>query len=188
MHSKKDTFVVEVMDYQHMTKDRSLGVTELSVADLFHEGPDKKLKPWTSTGKRSRKESLKTDGKKTVKGQIDYDVEFFPCAHLKNVSFNEPESDTIKEDDESMQTAVSSVATNGVNGINGVNGKTTDADEDEGITIPRDELIKTQTGILVFQIIGGALSRKGARLEVLFDDGYWPACSSLAPARQSFSR
>lgn len=76
VHSKKDVFVVEVMDYQHMTKDRSLGVTELSVADLLQEGPDKKLKPWTSTGKHARKDALKTDGKRTVKGQLVYDLEF----------------------------------------------------------------------------------------------------------------
>lgn len=80
MHNKKDTFTVEVMDYQHLTKDRSLGVTDLSVADLVAEGPDKRTKPWIGTGKKARKDSLKVDGKRTVKGQIDYEVEF--CAFL----------------------------------------------------------------------------------------------------------
>lgn len=76
MHDKRDTFVIEVMDYQHMSKDRSLGVSELSVSDLLQEGTDKKNKPWVSTGKRSRSDPLRIDGKQVVKGRIDYDVEF----------------------------------------------------------------------------------------------------------------
>ena len=56
------------MDYEHTGKDRSLGIADFSVTDLLTEGTDKKLKPWLSTGKKVRRESLKTDGKKTVKG------------------------------------------------------------------------------------------------------------------------
>lgn len=34
-----------------------------------------------------------------------------------------------------------------------------------------------ESGILVFNIVSGQLASKGARLEVLFDDGYWPSCT-----------
>lgn len=168
MHSKKDTFVVEVMDYQHLTKDRSLGVTDLSVADLVAEGPDKRTKPWIGTGKKARKDSLKIDGKRTVKGQIDYEVEFcefrtlllglareltfalaVPCAHLKNVSFNEPETDAIKEED-SVSTGSQTTATtaDGVVENGDKEGSTKTEDDDEGIVIPREELIKTRACLL----------------------------------------
>ena len=40
-----------------------------------------------------------------------------------------------------------------------------------------------ESGIIVFHIISGRLSKKG-RLEVLLDDGYWP-CMSTVKARQS---
>lgn len=70
VHSPKDQFVLEVMDYQHLTKDRSLGVTDLGIADLLIPGTDKKLKPWESTGRHERREPLKIDGKKTVKGKL----------------------------------------------------------------------------------------------------------------------
>jgi Ca2+-dependent lipid-binding protein len=39
-----------------------------------------------------------------------------------------------------------------------------------------------ESGIIVFRIISGRLSKKG-RLEVLLDDGYWP-CMSTVKARQ----
>lgn len=68
VHSPKDKYIVEVMDYQHTTKDRSLGITDLSVAELLTEGTDKKLKPWLSTGNKAHKEPLKIDGKKAIKG------------------------------------------------------------------------------------------------------------------------
>lgn len=39
-------------------------------------------------------------------GHLEFEATFYPCAHLKNVSFSEPVSDTIKEDDESFVSAV----------------------------------------------------------------------------------
>jgi hypothetical protein len=165
VHSKKDTFVVEVMDYQHMTKDRSLGVTDLAVSDLLAEGPDKKNKPWVSTGKQVLKAPLKTDGKSSIKGSIEYEVEFcmsrrrcchlrecrahlsrvvVPCAHLKNVSFHEPTPDVIAEDDESSLEGSVNPGVNGSGPGSTEKPAVKEDNPDEGITIPRAELIKTR--------------------------------------------
>lgn len=48
---------------------------------------------------------------------------------------------------------------------------------DEGVTMSKEQLLKEQSGIIVFNILQGTLPhhKKNARLEVLFDDGYWPA-------------
>ncbi|BGP49470.1 Tricalbin-2 [Rhodotorula kratochvilovae] len=217
VHSPKDSFTIEVMDYQHMTKDRSLGLTDFSVAGLLGEGPDRKTKPWVGTGKVSRNEALKTDGRRSIKGNIEFEAEFFPCAPLKNVSFAAPEalpgvSGKITEADEDASSSSSSedggdeetipstpqtasfvspptspaMPANGAAGAAAAaaavagastNGKRKEADDD-GVSISREQLLKTQTGVLAFQIISGQLSKKGARLEVLFDDGYWPAFST----------
>jgi hypothetical protein len=48
----------------------------------------------------------------------------------------------------------------------------------EGIEMPREQILSFQSGILVFNIISGNLARKGARLEVAFDDAYWPNYST----------
>lgn len=134
------------------------------MTDLLTEGTDKKLKPWLSTGKKVRRESLKTDGKKTVKGarpvplfasesrltlytgSIDFEVEFFPCAHLKNISFTEPVSDAITEADEDEELE-GSPATNGTGSpvsTSAESKKAKEVDPNEGIVIPREELIKTR--------------------------------------------
>lgn len=54
--------------------------------------------------------------------------------------------------------------------------KTTDTvDKDVGgVNIPREQLLQTQSGVLVFNILSGVVSKKNARLEVSFDDAYWP--------------
>ena len=54
-------------------------MSDFAVSDLIAEGPDQKTKPWIGTGKKARKATLKIDGKKTVKGSVDYEVEFCAC-------------------------------------------------------------------------------------------------------------
>ncbi|GAA5974459.1 hypothetical protein JCM11641_003227 [Rhodosporidiobolus odoratus] len=204
VHSPRDVFVLEVMDYQHLTKDRSLGSTEFSVQGLLQEGPDKQVKPWIGTGKLQKKEMLRSDGKRSVKGSLEFDAEFFPCANLKNVSFTPPAESTtalgggagrITELAEE-EGAESGSSERGLSPAPPITPTTTTASfaspptspmsakepvqEEEGVTVPREELLKTQTGVLAFQVISGQLGKKGARLEVLFDDGYWPAFSTEA--------
>ncbi|GAA6043375.1 hypothetical protein JCM8097_005289 [Rhodosporidiobolus ruineniae] len=215
VHSPRDNYTIEVMDYQHLTKDRSLGTVEFVVTGLVAEGPDRKTKPWVGTGKVEKREMLRQP-RKGVKGDIQFEAEFFPCVHLKDVSFTPPEPPKITEIDESSEdnspssssdavatpttasfaspptspTAAgrpsTSSTTPGAPGtpkkVNG-NGKNGDS-EDDGIDLPRETLLKTQTGLLAFQIISGSLARKGARLEVLLDDGYWPAFST-EPSRST---
>lgn len=198
IHSPKDTFVFEVMDYQHNGRDRSLGIADFSVAELVSAGPDKKNKPWVGTGKITRTDKLKSDGKKTVKGDLDFEAEFFPCLPLQGVSFAPADqvNSAVRSIPES--TEVSTAASASVEDVSAGNTtpKTasfvslpstpkTNGDSDrpsaltkskpngdvEGITMSREELLKTQTGVLAFQVISGQLAKKGARLEVLFDDG-----------------
>lgn len=193
VHSPRDTFVIEVMDYNHNTKDRTLGQTDFSVSGLLAEGPDKRTKPWVSTGKVSKAEMLKSDNKRTVKGNIEFEAEFFPCTPLKKVSFTPPDEmpsqakitevdedededesganeETIEPDGGDKAAVTSSPAASSASPPTSPgkpNGGAKD-EEDEGVTIPREELLKTQTGVLAFQVISGNLSRKGARLEVLY--------------------
>ena len=39
-----------------------------------------------------------------------------------------------------------------------------------------------ESGIIVFHVISGRLSKKG-RLEILLDDGYWPCMSTVKPRK-----
>ncbi|GAA5987383.1 hypothetical protein JCM10908_001933 [Rhodotorula pacifica] len=206
VHSPKDLFVLEVMDYQHNSRDRSLGIADFLVTNLIAEGPDKSQKPWVGTGKITKTEKLKSDGRKTVKGDLEFEAEFFPCVHMSEISFTPADqiktvTKSITEESEHSTPASQSAENLGnttpktssfvslpatpksvadtTSVETGTNGTTkTNETAAGGVTIPREELLKTQTGVLAFQVISGQLAKKGARLEVLFDDGYWPAFST----------
>ncbi|KAG0147448.1 hypothetical protein CROQUDRAFT_42936 [Cronartium quercuum f. sp. fusiforme G11] len=231
VHSLKDTFRLEVMDYQHTTKDRSLGITDLLIQDLAAPCKPKGFTTHESTGKRTFSEYLKTDGKKAVvKGRLDFEVEFHPCTYMKFAPFDDPasETDKIKKDDasdvvstvdakfeESGSIVNGSQATDGVEDlvspatldaprqrtiskVGSVNSKHSSiggaeprssveppsassaisASDVKPVELSKEELLQAQSGILVFNIMGGTIARKNARLEFLFDDGYWPAYST----------
>lgn len=79
----------ETMDYQHLTKDRSLGTVELKVNELANEIPDSAESEYrfASTGKKSAAESIRLDRGGTFKGQLHYVAEFIPALNLKGIKF-----------------------------------------------------------------------------------------------------
>jgi Ca2+-dependent lipid-binding protein len=97
VHSLRETLLLEVMDYQHLTKDRSLGTVELKVSDLAQEmekgtGGDSRYF-FESTGKKDKSEPIRLDRGNLHKGQLHYLAEFLPAFALQGLSFeSEPKS------------------------------------------------------------------------------------------------
>ena len=89
VHSLKEILYFECMDYQHITRDRPLGHTELSMSALAKPGaeaaPDTKYL-FDSLGVKEFEEPLKIDN--DFKGTLHFTVEFIPALHLANVSFD----------------------------------------------------------------------------------------------------
>lgn len=101
--------LLEVMDYQHLTKvsthsalltltllnfvlqDRSLGTVELKVRDLATKVKDPKY-PYASTGKKEHVEPIRLEAK-VYKGQLHYVAEFIPAIAVKGVSFESGENE-----------------------------------------------------------------------------------------------
>ena len=73
---------LECMDYQHLTKDRSLGATELHLSDLAIASDDTTY-PYQSTGVKKLIEPLRQDKGHSEKGTLHYTAEFIPCIKLK---------------------------------------------------------------------------------------------------------
>ena len=79
--------LLEVMDYQHLTKDRSLGTVELKVADLAQESDDPRFH-YSSLGKKEVVDPIRLDRGNSYKGQLHYVAEFVPAIALKGVKFD----------------------------------------------------------------------------------------------------
>jgi hypothetical protein len=78
--------LLECMDYQHMTKDRSLGSVEVKVSDLAATSDGDARFPYTSTGKRVAADPIKLD-RGAYKGQLYYVAEFIPAMAVRGVGF-----------------------------------------------------------------------------------------------------
>lgn len=205
VHSLRESMFMEVMDYQHLTKDRSLGSVELHVSELARESPTDTQYRYESTGKKEAEDPLKLDGGngQTFQGRLHYVTEFIPCLNLKNVHFDADENEMqqvahrVSDIGDSSGNEKRDVTVrppmDGMQGKeregafgNGVADKVEgDPDGDEtkdkeisGVELGKEELLKHQSGIIIFHILSGQLHKK-ARLEVLLDDGYWPAFSTI---------
>jgi hypothetical protein len=89
VHSLKETLLLEVMDYQNLTKDRSLGTVELKVSELARETKDVGHPHFSfeSTGKAEKAEPIRLDQGKQYKGQLHYVAEFLPAFALQGLKF-----------------------------------------------------------------------------------------------------
>ncbi|KAF8530946.1 tricalbin [Gautieria morchelliformis] len=223
VHSPKEVVLLECMDYQHLTKDRSLGSVELHVSHLVEESTEDKNYPYTSTGKKEYVEELLLDKDNTRKGQLHFVADFVPAMFLKGVRFDAPQNeiqqvldehhadssdsvnttnsddkqktpsqDDAAEEDKSFQPghAKGLKSTDTSRTVNttytvetsktsatGYTTGTVDESKYEGLEMTKEQLLNHQSGIIVFNLIGGQLSKK-SRLEVLLDEGYWPAVAT----------
>jgi len=88
VHHVKEQYVLEVMDHQSHSKDRSLGYTQIAVGQLVHQN---EAGEYLENADRSiRIEPLLND-KKESKGFIHYSVSFYPCLNVADPEEEEEE-------------------------------------------------------------------------------------------------
>jgi hypothetical protein len=86
--SLKETLLLEVMDYQNLTKDRSLGTVELKVSELAQElpkGTDNPSFSFEPTGRKEQSEPIRLERGNQYKGHLRYVAEstFLRLRHTK---------------------------------------------------------------------------------------------------------
>ncbi|KAF8807280.1 transmembrane protein [Phlegmacium glaucopus] len=86
VHSLKENLTLECMDYQNLTKDRSLGSVELRVADLATKADNLRY-PYLTTGVKAMEAPIELEQGHSYKGTLCYTAEFIPCLALKNIKF-----------------------------------------------------------------------------------------------------
>ena len=79
VHHTKEQYVLEVMDHQSHTKDRSLGYTQLNANDFVHQNEAGEYVE--SSEKQLRVEPLRNDRHES-RGFLHYTVAFYPCINV----------------------------------------------------------------------------------------------------------
>jgi len=90
--------MLECMDYQNLTKDRSLGYTELVVSELASpaSAPEDTRYPFKSTGINTFASPLRQEGGNGHKGNLHFSAEFIPAVVLKNLKFESRDTEVNK--------------------------------------------------------------------------------------------
>lgn len=112
VHHLKISYIFELMDYQNIGKDRSLGFVDLKLSDYIEESGDSAY-PYKSKGHKQLAEKIRLDKANHFKGTLHFDIDFKPAMSLRGgVSFeakkNELEVAAQEEADKESDTSVSS--------------------------------------------------------------------------------
>ncbi|KAF5377486.1 hypothetical protein D9615_005116 [Tricholomella constricta] len=87
VHSLREHLLLECMDYQNLTRDRSLGTVELHLGELAKESTDPRY-PFESLGAKDITAPIQLDRGNGHKGNLHYKAEFIPALALDGVSFD----------------------------------------------------------------------------------------------------
>jgi Ca2+-dependent lipid-binding protein len=87
VHHLKISYILELMDYQNIGKDRSLGFVDLKLSDYIEETGDQAY-PYRSKGPKTLAERISLDKANHYKGTLHFEMDFKPAMSLRGgVSF-----------------------------------------------------------------------------------------------------
>ncbi|KAF8898443.1 C2 domain-containing protein [Infundibulicybe gibba] len=153
VHSLKETLMLECMDYQHLTRDRSLGSVELLVSDLAKESADHRY-PYESTGVKNGNDSLRLDKGGAFKGNLHYTATFIPALALRGVKFDSSGNQLQRAAEESQDEDGGIVDTGSIS-----------SSDEEAQAVPVGITVKPKRDRAKSQSVDTTKSRKSVRTE-----------------------
>lgn len=201
MHSSRDRLTLDVMDAEKVGKDRSLGQVEIFAGDYMEQ--DESGEWMINEEKKKQKAGLRLHGKGIAKGELEFTVSFFPCLNVAD-----PEEEEAEENNENAAEAprasldvprsseagkISSLERKDTNQVPGTptsplmpaspastNGRRSRElpRQPPKIHLTPQELLKYESGFLIFNLIEGEMPKRDTHLEIFVDDLPYPSYAS----------
>ncbi|KND94987.1 Uncharacterized protein PYUK71.03c [Tolypocladium ophioglossoides CBS 100239] len=210
VHSPRDRLTLEVMDAEKVSKDRSLGLVEVFAGDYVHQ--DDSGEYLVNDKKQIREEGLRLHGKGIVKGVLTYTTSFYPCLNIadpeeeeeegageeKEKKTEEVKGGEAKKSTDQPRTSVDRSAQAGKfkagldkNGeeqprsSSSISGRpSVETQGPPKIRLSPEELLKHESGLLIFRLLEAEMPEGHSRLEVFVDDmAYASYVSSTTPTK-----
>lgn len=202
VHSPRDRLTLEVMDAEKMGKDRSLGLAEIFAGDYVEQ--DENGEYLVNDKNPLRQDGLKIHGKGIAKGTLNYTVAFYPTLNVADPDDEDEEakeagpSETKKSLDVPPPASTMEKSGSGEEPTTPVTPGTPLTDvsvatprksRDERRTPPKvyltpQELLKYESGLVIFRLMDAELPRSNTRVEVFVDDMAFPSyVSSTAKSK-----
>ncbi|KAL2874019.1 Tricalbin-2 [Colletotrichum sp. CLE4] len=205
VHSARERLTLEVMDSEKMGKDRSLGLIEVFAGDYISQAENGEYN--VHDQKKTFQGGLQLHGKGIAKGVLTYTVSFFPCLNVADPEDEEEEAEAAAAAAKAIEDAPrSSEAGKFSSSIEKKAEEKKDGTELEisppktpvtpvSPTMPRkskdesgppkirlspQELLKYESGLLIFKLMEAEMPEHNTHLEVWVDDMAFPSYTSSA--------
>ncbi|ORY04571.1 hypothetical protein BCR34DRAFT_604821 [Clohesyomyces aquaticus] len=199
MHSTREKLLLEVMDEEHLGKDRSLGHVEISASDYIRQDEDGEYV--VNEQKQLLSEGLRTGPRSQPKGKLNFTCSFYPTYPVwdpEDDDDKESQSTPAAESRPASMTASMKDSDSAAKGhkktTSSVSRSDTQLAKNEGeqeeleavppkkvvekLRITGDDLQKYESGLIVFKLIDGEFAGTGAYVDILMDDMVFSSYSS----------
>jgi Ca2+-dependent lipid-binding protein len=198
VHSTREKLTLEVMDSETMGADRSLGVVEVPASEYILQAENGEF--LVHDTKTPLAGGLRMHGKGSPRGVLNYTASFFPCLNVAD-----PEDDEeAKKEKSSEQSRPSSQNGDVVSDANSITDATKKLDDGKvdttlakiladgekeqtetteekklpKIKLTPEQLLKYESGLIIFKIMDAEVTHSDVQVEVLMDDMAFPSYSS----------
>jgi Ca2+-dependent lipid-binding protein len=200
VHSTREKLTLEVMDQETINSDRSLGLIEVPTSDYVAQSEIGEY--LVHDTKTPHAGVLRMHGKGPSKGTLNYTAAFYPCL---NIADPEEEEEAAKKEEAARKSSSErgriTVDGDEKNGNVAASRKSADSGIDPSLaeklaegaleqeetseekTLPKirltpEELLKYESGLIIFKVLDVDLSRSDVHVQVLMDDMAFPSYSS----------
>lgn len=203
VHSTREKLTLEVMDQESINSDRTLGSIDVLAEDYVAQAENGEY--LVNDTKKTLTGPLRIHGKGSPRGTLNYTASFFPCLNVADPEDEEElaAKQKLLEDAKSRSSLESNGSGNSkpVDAVTAANrshengkidtklastlaqGEKEQTEVEEVKKLPKihltpDQLIKYESGLIIFKIMDVDLTHTNTHVDVLMDDMVFPSYSS----------
>lgn len=189
VHSTREKLTLEVMDQESVGSDRSLGLVEVLAADYITQAENGEY--LVNDTKTLQAGILRSHGRGTAKGTLNHTVAFYPLLNIADPEEEEEEASQRKSSSERGRIPITNAENDEKNDgeIDQALAKTLAEGEKEQeetteekklpkIRLTPEELLKFESGLIIFKLMDVELTENDVHVEVIMDDMAFPSYSS----------
>jgi len=208
MHNQREKLILEVMDQENLQKDRTLGHVEVAASDYIFQADNGEF--MVHDKKVAQAGPLLLNG--SAKGTLNYTVSFYPCLNIADPEEEAEEAEErAKSKDEAgrLQPLGNGNAAEEKDAVvlanevkkeqnkvdSSLEKQLEDGEKDQHeleddkilkkIHLSPEELVKHESGLIIFKLLDAELVHSGVQVEVMVDDMAFPSYkSSVAKSKK----
>lgn len=188
VHSPRERLSLEVMDAEKMGRDRSLGLVEVFAGDFISQ--DENGEYLVHDAKAVQEGGLRLHGKGIAKGVLVYTVAFYPCINVADPEDEEEKAPAAAEG--AKDGSASPTASDRADDKSPETPKTPASPTTPASSAPPkvhltpQELLKYESGLVIFKFMEAELPKSDTHLEVFVDDMAFPSYVSGTARSKNF--